>query len=169
MGEVDASFNWSPIEPRDYKALADGAYILMINVDKSPPHLMLCNKGFLFDWTVSGIRTKIPAGQIIPSIIKKGKKIIAIKVKKMSLEVCEETFQIQNHKQYKTCLGAIKNVMNKSCHLNFEGELIFEFYEELLKENLILALYEWNIGKAHYKVKKYSLEDVHHNVNQLRL
>lgn len=169
MVNSSKEYTFSDLKTGEIDDLKQGSHILLVKVDQTPPHLMLCVSGFLFDWSVHGIRNSLPYTPLLNQLIKNEHVIIAIEIQPLSTVISKNIFRSELKSQYNTCLDAIIKVVQNSYRLtNLEAGVIFELIEALQNENCILGYRSWNITSESLTVKRYSREDVELNINNLK-
>ena len=120
------------------KQFKEGVYILLINADKTPPHIAVLDNGTYYSLGVNGLRI-VPFGSFKSYLNKKKSKAIFIELNLENLNFNTEfsKYSILND-SVSTCLFPLKHTLNQSLEFDVkEVKTIFDLMEILNESNVI--------------------------------
>lgn len=147
---------------------SSGVYVLLINADKTPPHIAVLDNGTYYSLGVNGLRI-VPYKSFKSYLDKKKSKVIFIELTLEGLD-----FDIEFSKYNKlndkasTCLYPLKYTLKQQ--LVFDEKTINTIFDlmDVLKENdAISSVFERNINANSFTIKQYNLDDVFLRIENL--
>ena len=169
VSKVSARYSFTSLSPFHQELWGKGSYLVLVHVDRTPPHLMLAVDGKLFDWSLHGVREGVPLQPLFKRLVEKGSQILAIQLRAIDPSICSRHFNKNKAVSYQTCLDVIVQVMRESYALkDLNATVIFEALAVLQKENLILGMYECNIDATVFSMKRYTRTDVNRTIEELK-
>ena len=150
------------------KQFSKGVYILLINADKTPPHIAVLDNGIYYSLGVNGLRI-VPFNSFKTYLEKRKTKTIFIQLNLKGLDFESEfsKFDVLN-KKASTCLFPLKHTLKQQISFDEQNvKTIFDLMEILNEKQIISSVYERNINATSFSVKKYNLEDVFLRIKNL--
>lgn len=152
----------------DNSQFVSGVYVLLINADKTPPHIAVLDNGTYYSLGVNGLRI-VPFGSFKSYLNKKKSKVMFIELNLKDLDFHSEfsKYEILNEKA-STCLYPLKYTLRQQLPFNEEDvKTIFDLFDVLKTNDVISGVFERNINAKSFKIKRYNLEDVFLRIEKL--
>ncbi len=157
-----------PIHELSLPDLRSGVWIVLIDADKIPPHLMLIEQGVCHSLEYDGYKTYTPSA-LFKIFTTKKKAVLAAKVQYDSLNAASFFSSYENTSGF-TCLYPIKDCI-QSKGLDVSGvNFIFELLPQLDKKNGITLYKGLNLvlENERFTYQTYTREEIDRRIENLK-
>lgn len=177
---TDRFYTFSSVSLLDETLLQNDIFLLLINANKIPPHIILSVHGKIFAIDINGPTINAEVSGLIRYIKLKRIPVLFVRLKVPEIFNKSSLWQVINSCVLKyrkvgegeyTCLTPIKefcvNIYDKNAA---DLDLVYELIAVLKKNDFVLGTYHLNmeylLDKDTFDMNRYSLSDVRTEINR---
>lgn len=171
-------FEVKGIMPAQALELYSGAYLLLLDAGKIPPHLSLVVNGKVFALTIKGPKIEKPLETqlsfirqyAIPSLFIQLKADLTVHKEVIYKKAADSTLIFERVEAgLATCLSPLKKFCSDIFSLELDKvNFVYELIDELEKRSLIEQKLQINmeslVQNATFKIMKYSMQDIYERI-----
>ena len=138
------------------------SYLVLIAVDKTPPHLALISEQMYYSVSSRGVKQGIDANMILASLIRKKVPVLLLELNILfSNEALQKEFsKFSNLKHGQSCLLPIIEIF---CNIDAEygkAKFVFELIPKLMKNKMIRKIHCLGMESDSFTLKKYGQREI---------
>lgn len=176
-----SAFTVFNVLPAEKDQFYKGFYLVLLYLDKTPPHLILIIKGKIYSISTKGKQVGEPLEALLKTISLKQIQSLFFQIDLSVLNINEQAAKdsmdqiMQKYtgvNETVTCLYPLKDFFsaNLSVDIN-KASVVFHLIPELYKHNCIKNVYHLFLGDRindnNIELNTYTIKDIYRRINQL--